>query len=161
MSEQALALATFAAGCFWGVQEAYDNTDGVLETTAGYMGGKVPNPTYEQVCKGGTGHVEAVQVKYDLNSVSYEELLEVFWKQVERINLLALDYHTGQYMPVIFYHDTDQHDHAWNSRQAVMNEGKSLMGRLTGLTEAETFYPEPDDSHQHYFKKNPEKKTCH
>lgn len=158
-NETSPAVATFAVACFWGVQDAFDKTEGVTESTAGYMGGTTPNPTYKQVCDGGTGHVEAVQVKYDPNRVSYEALLEVFWAQIPKITLLALDYHTGQYMPVIFHHSEDQRRLAEASRQHLLDSGKIRLGaKLVAIKEATEFWPEPDEYHQHYCRKQGE---CH
>lgn len=153
-NETSPAVATFAAACFWGVQDAFDKTDGVIETVAGYMGGTTSNPAYKQVCDGGTGHVEAVQVKYDPSRVTYESLLELFWAQVPKITLLALDYHTRQYLPVIFYHNGNQRRLAEASRESLIASGKCQLGaKLTTIKEATEFWPEPDEYHQHYYQK--------
>ena len=159
-----MQTATFGAGCFWGVQDDFDKLKGVIDTTAGYMGGSTPRPTYEQVCAGGTGHLEVVLVKYLESRVRYERLLEVFWSQVAKITLLALDYHTGQYRPAIFHYTDRQRRLAMDSRQqrAGLGLGKQPLGaKLTDIKAASEFWPEPDQAHQHYFQKNPRQNQCH
>ena len=151
-------IATFAAGCFWGVQDAFDKTGGVLRTATGYIGGTLVNPTYDQVCKGGTDHIEAVQIEYDPDKVSYKKLLEVFWEQIPKITLLALDYPTRQYMPAIFYYDEEQQRLAEASRQQELDSGRQKLGaQLTLVREAVEFWREPDEYHQHYCQRQGER----
>jgi methionine-S-sulfoxide reductase len=121
-----LEVATFAGGCFWHVQDAFDKTRGVVETTAGYMGGSTRNPTQEQVAKGETGQVEAVQVKYDPAQVSYEQLLDVSWqKALPQITIKQLEYPTGQYAPIIFSHSAHQYSLACESLMRLKRAAKT------------------------------------
>ena len=150
-----LEIATFAGGCFWNVQDAFDKTQGVVETVAGYMGGNTSNPTQEQVRKGGTDHLEAVQVKYDSDKVSYEQLLDVYWSAVPKITIEELESPTGQYKPVLFTHSEMQSMAAFKSLMTSKREGKSLiLVPQTSVLPAREFWPEPDEAHQHYYQKH-------
>ena len=142
------AVATFAAGCFWGVQDAFDRRDGVVATTAGYTGGTVAHPTYEQVCTGETGHAEAVRVTYDPKIVSYEELLSIFFAihDPTQRNRQGPDVGT-QYRSAIFYHDENQRDAAENMKNTLHKDA------VTEIVPAGAFW-EAEDYHQHYFKKH-------
>jgi methionine-S-sulfoxide reductase len=120
---QETATATFAAGCFWCVEEAFDKVDGVLTTTSGYIGGRTANPTYEQVSSGGTGHTEALQVTYDPSRVSYETLLRTFWQNVDPLDAGGQFCDRGsQYRSGIFYHSDEQRQQAeavaWGGRES-------------------------------------------
>jgi len=146
-------LATFAAGCFWGVESLFKQVKGVLETTVGYTGGTVSNPTYRQVCTGITGHAEAVQIKYDPRKVSYEELLSLFWRMHDPTtpNRQGPDVGT-QYRSAIFYHDEAQRKAAERSKEEFDRSGVYLKKATTQIVPASTFY-EAEDYHQDYFEK--------
>jgi methionine-S-sulfoxide reductase len=151
-----LAEATFACGCFWDTQDAFDKTSGVVETKAGYMGGKEPHPDQKLVSKGGTGYVEAVQVKYDPSAVSYERLLQVFWKQAPKITLFALESHSGQYAPIIFTNSEEQFSAACESLMQLKKEGKRpVMTTYANVQHASQFWAEPDEVHQHFYRRHP------
>jgi peptide-methionine (S)-S-oxide reductase len=146
------ATATFAGGCFWCMEPPYDEIDGVLSTISGYTGGTKKNPTYEQVTTGTTGHAEAVQVAYDPSKVSYEKLLEVFWRNIDPLtaNAQFCD-HGSQYRSAIFYHDETQKRLAEKSKETVQRRFKQPV--VTEIVRATEFYP-AEDYHQDYYKKN-------
>ena len=146
-------LATFAAGCFWGVESLFKQVKGVLETTVGYTGGTASNPTYRQVCTGITGHAEAVQIKYDPKKVSYEELLSLFWRMHDPTtpNRQGPDVGT-QYRSAIFYHDEAQRKAAERSKEEFDRSGVYLKKATTQIVPSSTFY-EAEDYHQDYFEK--------
>lgn len=148
------ALATFAGGCFWCMQPAFDETPGVLSTSVGYTGGTTANPTYEQVCSGTTGHAESIQVTYDPRKISYPQLLEVFWRNVNPTtpNRQFADVGT-QYRTAIFYHTEDQHRQAIASKEQLGASGKFSTPIVTEIVASQTFYP-AEAYHQHYYKKN-------
>src|SRR5690242_8929360 len=144
--------ATFAAGCFWGVEAAFRQIDGVLRTAVGYTGGHVPDPSYERVCRGRTGHAEAVEVWFDPAQVSYAQLLQTFWRihNPATRNRQGLDI-GRQYRSAIFYHDAGQQEAAIASRDA---QQQSLNRRIvTQITPASAFYP-AEEYHQHYLEKH-------
>jgi peptide-methionine (S)-S-oxide reductase len=147
------AVAIFAGGCFWCVEADFDKVDGVISTTSGYTGGHVPNPTYQQVSAGSTGHAEAVEVVYDPGKVSYEKLLDSFWHHHDPLtrNAQFCD-HGAQYRPAIFYHDEEQRRLAEASRQAVQAQLKQPV--QTEITPAGPFY-KAEEYHQDYYLKNP------
>lgn len=149
MSEQ----ATFAAGCFWGVEAAFRQTPGVLETTVGYCGGHAHNPTYEDVCSGNTAHAEAVQVRYDPAQVSYDQLLQVFWDSHEptQINRQGPDIGT-QYRTAIFYHDPQQAAAARASKAEEDKSGRHQKPIATEIVPAAIFY-RAEEYHQQYLEK--------
>jgi len=154
-TKPATAKATFAGGCFWCMEEAFDTVPGVIATTSGYTGGQVKNPTYEQVSSGRTGHAEAVQVEYDPSKVTYARLLEVFWRNIDPTQKDAqfCDY-GSQYRSGIFYHDDEQKRLAEASR-AALAKSKPFKGEIvTEITKAAQFYP-AEDYHQNYYLKNP------
>jgi peptide-methionine (S)-S-oxide reductase len=148
-----LATATFAGGCFWCMQPPFDAVKGVVSTTAGYTGGHVKNPTYEQVSAGGTGHAESVQVVFDPKQVSYRELLDVFWHNVDPITPEGQFCDTGhQYRTAVFFHDEEQRRAAEESRDALAREhGWKIATEIVPATE---FYP-AEEYHQAYYRKNP------
>jgi len=148
------AVATFAGGCFWCVEEAFDKVEGVLSTTSGYIGGRVPNPKYEQVSRGNTGHAEAVQVEYDREVVTYDALLEVFWHNIDPLDAGGQFCDRGdQYRSAIFYHDEHQRELAERSKQELEKSGV-LPGKIvTEIVAATEFYP-AEDYHQDYYKRN-------
>jgi peptide-methionine (S)-S-oxide reductase len=145
--------AVFAGGCFWCMEPPYDKLDGVLKTTSGYSGGKVKNPTYEQVSSGRTGHAEVVQVTYDANKVSYQQLLDVFWKNVDPLDGGGQFCDRGnQYRSAIFYGSAEEKRLAEASKQRVGQQlGKAVA---TQVVPEATFYP-AEDYHQNYYQKNP------
>jgi len=147
-------LATFAAGCFWGVESLFTQVKGVLETTVGYTGGTMINPTYRQVCTGITGHAEAVQIKYDPRVVSYEELLSLFWRMHDPTTLNRQGPDEGtQYRSAIFYHNEEQRNAAERSKEEFDRSGVYLNKATTQIVPASTFY-EAEDYHQDYFEKH-------
>ena len=156
-SDQSLATATFAGGCFWCMEPPYDKLDGVVSTTSGYIGGRKKNPTYEEVSEGTTGHAEAVQVAYDPTKVSYEKLLEVFWQNIDPFtpNAQFCD-HGSQYRSAIFYHDEEQKRAAEASKQKLEKSGRFTQPIVTEIVAASEFYP-AEDYHQDYYLKNPVK----
>lgn len=152
--------ATFGAGCFWGVEAAFRKINGVLNTTVGYMGGNLENPTYEEVCTDKTGHVEVVQVNYDSLKVTYEELLEIFWNVHNPTQLNRQGPDIGsQYKSVIFYHNNQQKKIAENSKQKLENSSKYKNPIVTEITEVKKFY-HAEEYHQQYIEKKGAS-SCH
>lgn len=147
-----LELATFAAGCFWCTEADFDKVPGVISTTSGYTGGTVTNPTYKQVSSGGTGHAEAVQVLFDPKKVTYEHLLDHFWKNVDPFtpNRQFCDF-GSQYRPEIFYHSEVQRKAAEASKARVQSQFKERI--VVAITPAGPFYT-AEEYHQDYYKKN-------
>jgi peptide-methionine (S)-S-oxide reductase len=154
-SDQSLAIATFAGGCFWCMEPPYDKLDGVISTTSGYTGGRKKNPTYEEVSGGTTGHAESVQVVYDPTKVSYEKLLEVFWHNIDPFtpNAQFCD-HGSQYRSAIFYHNEEQKRAAEASKQELEKSGRFTQPIVTEIVPAGEFYP-AEDYHQDYYQNNP------
>ena len=151
--------ATFAAGCFWGVEAAFRQVDGVISTQVGYIGGSVVDPTYEQVCSGRTGHAEAVAVEYDAARVSYGELLNVFWENHDPTTLNRQGPDVGaQYRSAIFFHSPEQSAAARASKETLQQSGKYKRPIVTELTPAPEFY-RAEEYHQQYFEKRGVK-TC-
>ncbi len=154
-AESGLARATFAGGCFWCVEADFDKLPGVVSTTSGYIGGKTPNPTYEQVSAGRTGHAEAVLVVYDPKKVSYERLLEYFWHTIDPTTPDAQFCDAGsQYRSAIFYHDEEQHRLAEQSRRELERSKPFTAPIVTEIVPAKSFYV-AEDYHQDYYRKNP------
>jgi peptide-methionine (S)-S-oxide reductase len=153
MHENNLQMATFAAGCFWGVEEAFTKTKGVKSTRVGYIGGNLPNPTYEDVCTDRTGHAEALQVKYDPKVISYEELLDLFWSIHNPTTKNRQGPDIGsQYRSIIFYHTPEQERIAKKSKQVLDESNKFQNKIVTEIVPASTFYP-AEDYHQKYYQK--------
>lgn len=152
--------ATFGAGCFWGVEELFRTTPGVVSTAVGYEGGGTEKPTYEQVCSDTTGHAEVVEVDYDPSKVSYEKLLELFWANhnPSTLNRQGPDVGT-QYRSVIFVHDDEQKAAAEASKAKVNAEGKWKGKVVTTIEPAKTFW-QAEDYHQQYLAKRG-LSTCH
>ena len=149
------ATATFAGGCFWCMEPPFDGLDGVISTTSGYTGGRKENPTYEEVSAGTTGHAEAVQVVYDPTRISYERLLEVFWRNIDPTTPDAqFCDHGSQYRSAIFYHDPTQRRLAEESRRALEAAGSLKAPIVTEIVPAGVFYP-AEEYHQDYYKKKP------
>jgi peptide-methionine (S)-S-oxide reductase len=149
----ALAKATFAGGCFWCIEAELEKLPGVVSVTSGYTGGKTKNPTYEQVSSGGTGHAEAVEVMFDPAKVSYEKLVEVYWKNIDPTvtNGQFCD-HGEQYRTVIFFHDDAQRQVAEETKKQVEQYLKTSVP--TEIVKAGVFYP-AEEYHQNYAEKNP------
>ena len=144
-------VATFAAGCFWGLEAAYREIEGVLKTRVGYTGGQTPRPTYEQVCAHGTGHAEAVEVWFDPNKVSYEQLLQTFWRIHDPTTRNRQGFDVGsQYRSAVFVHDADQAALAAASRDREQQTTKRPI--VTEIAPAGAFY-EAEEYHQRYFEK--------
>jgi peptide-methionine (S)-S-oxide reductase len=150
---QETAKATFAGGCFWCMEPPFDKLEGVTSTTSGYTGGRTENPRYEQVSAGRTGHTEAVEIVYDPRKITYERLLEVFWRNHDPLTANAQFCDVGsQYRPGIFVHDDAQRRLAEASRQTVAQQlGKPVV---TEISRATRFWP-AEEYHQDYYKKNP------
>ena len=149
--------ATFAAGCFWHIELAFSKVKGVISTRVGYTGGKTKNPTYDDVCTGRTGHAESVEVTYDPKKVSYERLLDVFWKchNPTQKNRQGLDFGT-QYRSAIFYHNEKQREAAIASKKKWQKEFRKPI--VTEIKKAGPFY-EAEEYHQKYLEKRG-KKVC-
>jgi peptide-methionine (S)-S-oxide reductase len=145
--------ATFAAGCFWGVEAAFRKVPGVLDAKVGYTGGTLANPTYEDVCTGMTGHAEAVQLDYDPVQVSYEALLEVFWGIHDPTSLNRQGPDVGsQYRSAIFYHTPAQESAALSSRDREQERGRHRRAIVTQIVPAGEFFP-AEEYHQRYLEK--------
>lgn len=155
-STTGLKKATFAGGCFWCMQPFFDRQKGVTQTVVGYTGGTVPNPTYEQVSSGTTGHAEAIQITYDPNLVNYERLLEIYWHNIDPTAKNQQFYdHGTQYRTVIFYHDDQQKAMAEDSKQKLAASGKFKKPIAVEIQPASVFYP-AEEYHQKYYKKSAE-----
>ncbi len=148
-----MAKATFAAGCFWGVEAAFRQVEGVSSTSVGYIGGAVAKPTYQHVCTGQTGHAEAVEVEFDPDVVSYDKLLEVFWGNHDptQLNRQGPDIGT-QYRSGIFFHDAEQEAAALASKEAEQASGRQRGDIVTEITPAPEYWL-AEDYHQQYFEK--------
>lgn len=145
--------ATFAAGCFWGVEVAFRNVDGVVSTAVGYTGGTMENPTYGDICSDKTGHAEAVQVQFDPSITSHDELLKVFWEIHDPTTLNRQGPDMGsQYRSAIFYHNEEQEAAAIASKKRLQNSGKYKRDIVTEIKPASTFYM-AEDYHQQYLEK--------
>ncbi len=150
-------IATFAGGCFWCVEETFEDLDGVLEAVSGYTGGFVENPTYEQVCSGNTGHYEAVQVIYDPEKITYEELLKFFWKTIDPTDSEGQFADKGsQYKTAIFYHNEEQKRIAEESKRKLEQSGLFNKPIATEIKPATKFY-KAEEYHQDFYKKSPER----
>ena len=146
--------ATFGAGCFWHVEDLLSKTKGVKSTKVGYIGGQLPNPTYEDVCTDKTGHAEAVEVEYDPDEISYEALLDVFWNNHNPTTLNRQGPDVGiQYRSAIFYHNDEQKEIAEKSKQTIDKSGQFEKPIVTEIVPTPTFY-EAEEYHQKYFKKH-------
>ncbi len=155
-----MAKAIFAAGCFWGVEEAFRQLKGVSSTTVGYTGGTMKDPSYKDVCTGTTGHTEAVEVEFDPKQVSYDQLLSVFWQSHDptTLNRQGPDFGT-QYRSAIFFEDAEQEAAARRSKAALEKSGLFKRPIVTEIKPASEFY-RAEDYHQQYFEKRGIK-SCH
>ncbi len=153
--------ATFAAGCFWGVEDSFRKIPGVLDVRVGYSGGTVEHPSYEQVCSGKTGHAESARVTYDPDRVSYDDLLKAFWEMHDptQINRQGPDVGT-QYRSIIFYHTDEQRKAAELSKDALGHSGIYTKPIATVVIPAAAFY-DAEEYHQRYFEKNQGVAACH
>ncbi|HBP42471.1 MAG: peptide-methionine (S)-S-oxide reductase MsrA [Vreelandella alkaliphila] len=150
---QSNAEATFAGGCFWCMEPPYDKQPGVSATISGYMGGELENPTYEQISRGGTGHVEVVQITYDDSKISYEQLLEIFWRNIDPFAVDRQFCDSGdQYRSAIFYHSDEQRELAEASKAEM--EARFDQAIATEIAPASEFW-EAEEYHQDYYEKNP------
>ena len=148
--------ATFAGGCFWCTEAAFDQTEGVYEAISGYTGGTVEDPTYEQVTSGTTGHAEAVQVSYDPGLISYDELLTIYWRTVDPTDAGGQNYDRGsQYRTAVFVHDDEQRTLAEASREALAESGRFDEPIVTEVLEAQPFYA-AEEYHQDFYLKAPD-----
>ncbi len=148
-----MRTATFAAGCFWGAEAAFRGLDGVVSTLAGYTGGTTLNPSYREVCAGRTGHAEAVQVSYDPDVISYEELLDAFWDMHDPTQHDRQGPNVGsQYRSAIFYHDEEQRRIAERSKQRLQQSDRVEGDVATEIVPAGDFYP-AEEYHQRYLEK--------
>ena len=152
--------ATFGAGCFWGVEETFRQVPGVIDTAVGYLGGSLVNPTYQDVCTDTTGHAEVVQLQFDPEAVSYDALLDQFWKLHDptTLNRQGPDFGT-QYRSAIFFHDEEQKTMAEASRERLSASRRYRRPIVTEITPASTFYP-AEEYHQKYLAKRG-KTSCH
>lgn len=147
--------ATFAGGCFWCMVKPFDEQPGIGTVISGYTGGTVPNPTYKEVCSETTGHYEAVQIEYDPSVFPYEELLEVYWQQIDPTDPGGQFFDRGHsYKTVIFYHNEQQKKLAEESKKKLEQSGKFQKPIATQILPAKEFYP-AEEYHQGYYKKNP------
>jgi len=146
--------ATFAAGCFWGVEEAFRCLKGVILTSVGYTGGNYENPLYEDVCTGKTGHAESIQIEYDPSVVSYDELLNIFWKIHDPTTLNRQGFDIGsQYRSAVFYHNDEQKIIFEKSREYLIKSGRYKGEIVTEIVPAKKFYP-AEEYHQKYLLKH-------
>lgn len=151
------ALATFAGGCFWCTEAAFEKTEGVYEAISGFTGGAVEDPTYEQVVTGTTGHAEAAQVWYDPGRIGYDELLTIYWRTIDPTDAGGQRFDRGpQYRTAIFFHDDEQRVLAEASREALEASGRFDEPIVTEILAAETFHP-AEEYHQDFYLKAPER----
>jgi len=147
--------ATFAGGCFWCMEHPFEKLDGVVEVVSGYTGGHTEHPTYEEVCSGKTGHAEAVQITYDPAKISYKELLDVFWRQINPTDSGGQFFDRGStYRTEIFYNTEEQRRLAEQSKEELETSGPFPKKIVTNITNATPFY-KAEDYHQKYYQKNP------
>jgi len=154
-AREGLEYATFAGGCFWCMEPPFENLDGAYEVIAGYTGGDTKNPTYAEVSSGKTGHYEAIQIRYDPERITYEELLEVYWRQIDPTDAGGQFVDRGtQYRTAIFYHNQRQKELAEESKRRLEESGRYDKPIVTEILPYQEFYP-AEDYHQDYYQKSP------
>ncbi|WP_246206185.1 peptide-methionine (S)-S-oxide reductase MsrA [Fulvivirga aurantia] len=152
--------ATFGAGCFWCIEAVFQQLEGVKSVVSGYTGGKVKDPTYREVCGGRTGHAEVAQITYDESIISFDELLEVFWKTHDPTTLNRQGADVGtQYRSAVFYHDQEQKEKA-ESYKKKLNEAKAFDDPIVTEIAPLTVFYEAETQHQDYYKNNPDQPYC-
>lgn len=155
-----LTKATLGAGCFWCIEAVFQNLKGVESVVSGYMGGKIKNPTYKEVCSGLTGHAEVAEITYDAEQLSFKELLEVFWKTHDPTTLNRQGNDVGtQYRSAIFYHDEEQKELAEHYKKELDASGYYKDPIVTEISPAVVFYV-AEDYHQNYFNDNSSQPYC-
>jgi peptide-methionine (S)-S-oxide reductase len=153
-------FATFGGGCFWCMEGVFERIPGVISVVSGYAGGKKPNPTYEEVCDGGTGHAEVVQIEFDTSLVSYERLLDIFWSAHDPTTPNRQGADVGeQYRSIILYHSEEQRAKAEQSKAALVASGTYSGPVVTEILPLQVFY-RAEEYHQDYFRKNPNAPYC-
>ena len=153
-------LATLGGGCFWCIEAVFESIDGITAVTSGYAGGKTENPTYKEVCSGKTGHAEVVQIEYDPEKISYEEILDIFWKAHDPTTLNRQGADTGsQYRSIILFHNEKQKEVAEKSKKKLENSGYYSDPIVTEIRPLSVFYP-AEEYHQDYYAKNPYAGYC-
>ncbi len=158
---QKLETATFGTGCFWCTEAVFQQLEGVAKVTSGYSGGHVANPTYEQVCEKNTGHAEALNIVYDKNKITYDELLKIFWQTHDPTTLNRQGNDVGpQYRSAIFYHTQEQKEKAEKYKEELDKSGSWDKPIVTEISPFKNFYP-AEDYHQNYFKNNGGQPYCY
>jgi len=153
-------IATFAGGCFWCTEAVMERMTGVLDVKSGYMGGEVEQPSYQQICTGQTGHAEVIQVAFDSEKISYEELLDVFWQAHDPTTLNQQGQDRGtQYRSAVFYHSSEQKAAATRSIEELNDSGRYANPAVTEITQASTFW-EAEKEHQDFYRNNPGNGYC-
>lgn len=153
--EENLERAIFAGGCFWCMVEPFEEMSGIKSVISGYTGGHMPNPTYEDVCQGQTGHTEAVEVIFDDNQISYPDLLDIYWAQTDPTDAMGQFQDRGDnYRPVIFYTSETQKEMAEQSKEKLAQSGRFDQPIVTTIEKAQPFYP-AEEYHQAFYRKNP------
>ncbi len=159
-NQNKLEIATFGSGCFWCTEAIFERVKGVNRVVSGYSGGKLENPTYKDVCSGTTGHAECTQIFYDPTVISYDELLEIFWKTHDPTTLNRQGNDVGtQYRSVIFYHNQEQKQKAEYYKKKLEDEKIWEKPIVTEISELKKFYP-AEDYHQNYYDNNPFQGYC-
>ena len=159
-NQSRVETATFGSGCFWCTEAIFLNVEGVISAISGYMGGKVKNPTYKEVCSGLTGHAEVIQVNFDPQQISYDELLEIFWQTHDPTTLNQQGADVGtQYRSVVFYHSDDQRKKAEFYKARLEEESVFDKPVVTEISPASTFY-RAEDYHQNYYALNSNAPYC-
>lgn len=160
LENKELVKATFGSGCFWCTEAVFERLKGVYSIRSGYSGGKKENPTYEEVCTGKTGHAEVIQIEFDPKEISYDEILEVFWKTHDPTTLNRQGADVGtQYRSVVFYHNNEQKEKAEQYKNELDKSGAWDKPIVTEITPFEKFYV-AEEYHQNYYEKNPYQGYC-
>lgn len=157
MDSSRVEIAVFAGGCFWCMQHPFDKLNGVVSTAVGYTGGDKENPTYEDVCSGETGHTEAIEIQFDPAQITYSELLDIFWKNIDPTTPNRQFADIGsQYRTVVFYHDEEQKQIAESSKDEMGRSGIHEKPIVTEIIPASVFWT-AEEYHQEYYKKSPDR----